>query len=227
MEVPCYDLGEVAYPDALALQRQVRQDVLAGAAHGAVLLLTHPPTITLGRRAAQAHILGPVPDGWTVARVERGGGVTYHGPGQLVAYPILPLPAVGLGPRRYVQALGAAVVSVAASHGIEASWSSEMPGVWVGHAKLAAVGVHVLRGVTLHGLALNVSVDLAHFARIVPCGLTDRGVTSLCALLGAGAPPMTRVKQQLRIGLERALGVTLAPGGHLPPDWNIIGRHTS
>ncbi len=149
-------------------------------------LLQHPPVYTLGLNASAAHLLsaGPIP----VVQTDRGGQVTYHGPGQLVVYPLLDLQRSGLGVRQVVSALEDAVVELVATHGILASARREAPGVYVDGAKLASIGLRVRRGCTYHGLALNVAPDLAPFAGINPCGYPGLAVTSLEQLSGPTDP---------------------------------------
>ena len=145
-------------------------------------LLEHPPVYTLGMNADPAHVLdaGAVP----VVRIDRGGQVTYHGPGQLVAYPLIDLRRAGLGIRELVAALEQAVIRYAASFGIAASRSSGAPGVYVDGAKLASVGIRVRRWASYHGMALNVNMDLEPFTRINPCGYPGLAMTQLASLGG-------------------------------------------
>ncbi|MEZ5458968.1 MAG: lipoyl(octanoyl) transferase LipB [Steroidobacteraceae bacterium] len=147
-----------------------------------IWLLEHPPVFTLGMNADPAHVLGAgdIP----VVRIDRGGQVTYHGPGQLVAYVLWDLKRAALGVRALVSALELAVIRYAASHGIEASARRDAPGVYVAGAKLASVGIRVRRGASYHGLALNVSMGLEPFDRINPCGYPGLAVTQLAALGG-------------------------------------------
>jgi lipoyl(octanoyl) transferase len=173
------DLGRVDYTDALALQHRLAAARSADLIGDVLLVCEHPPVYTAGRNAD----LGNVRDASTIplVRADRGGDVTYHGPGQVVIYPLVRL----AGPRRvrsYVEALQDACVSVAAGYGITAHAERSRPGVWVGSDKLAAIGVRVQRGSTSHGLAFNVDPDLADFDGIVPCGIPDGGVCSLASL---------------------------------------------
>lgn len=193
-------LGRVEYREAWALQRGLAESRRASLAPDMLLLVEHPPTITLGRRGAPAHILRSPAEleakGVAVVPIDRGGDVTYHGPGQLVAYPILHLERWGSDIVRYVRLLEEVGIRTAASFGVDAGRQAGMSGVWVGNDKLMAVGVRVSRWVTTHGLALNVAPDLAEFADIIPCGLKDRGVTSLEQSLGA-APDMQQARDEL------------------------------
>ena len=148
-----------------------------------LLLLQHPHVYTLGRRGSETDILVPAEvlrelDA-DVHHTDRGGEVTYHGPGQLVGYPILDLRAAGLGPLAYVRALERVIISTLAELGIRATAEDRPTGVWVDDAKIAAIGVRVSRGVTMHGFALNVNPDLSYFNHIVPCGMPNASVTSI------------------------------------------------
>ena len=173
--------GEVVYEEALRWQRLLVDARAADQIDDVLLTLTHDPVYTAGRHADLARTL-LAPTGVRVVQVERGGDVTYHGPGQLVAYPIVKLDDP-MGVRGFVDALMAACVRTAASFGITARADAERPGAWVGNDKLAAIGIRVQQRVTFHGLAFNVAPDLDEFtAGILPCGLADAGVTSLAAL---------------------------------------------
>jgi len=177
-------LGRVAYPDADALQHALHDR----ADDDYLLLLEHPHVYTLGRRADPEHVLVPPASvGADLVHVDRGGDVTYHGPGQLVGYPIIDLPVWRDGEPdvvRYVRRLEQVLVDVLAELGVHAAARAGLTGVWVGDEKVAAVGVKVARGRTRHGFALNVAPDLSMFDHIVPCGIRDKGVTSLARLLG-------------------------------------------
>ena len=181
-------LGLVGYQPALELQRRVHQQVADGARPDTLLLMEHPHVYTLGRRGEAADILVDAAQlevlGAEVHHTDRGGQATYHGPGQLVGYPILDLRRRGGGPLRYIRALEETIISTLAQLGLVAGSDQKPTGVWVGHAKIAAMGVKISRGVSLHGFALNVDPDLSYFDHIVPCGMPDAGVTSLSAELG-------------------------------------------
>jgi lipoyl(octanoyl) transferase len=181
-----------------------------------VLLLEHEPVYTLGRGGAEANLLASparlAEIGAELVRIDRGGDITFHGPGQLVAYPIVEL-ADPLDLRRYVRALEAAVIATANGFGVIAGRVDGLPGVWVdGERKLAAVGVRVRRGVTTHGLALNVSTDLGWFEEMIPCGIPGCQVTSLERETGR-AIPMEAVADRLAADLAGALGLRLAETG--------------
>lgn len=180
-------LGRIDYPAALDMQRERVDARKAGRIPDTLLLLEHPHVYTLGRNARRENILAS-PErlaalGAAVFETDRGGDVTYHGPGQLVGYPIFDLNGHRRDVRWYMRSLEEVFIRVTAGYGIHAGRLDGLTGVWVGEAKLVAMGVHISRWVTSHGFAFNVSTDLRYFERIVPCGLRDKGVTSLERLL--------------------------------------------
>ena len=183
-------LGVVPYADALALQRSLVEDRRAGRIGDTLLLLEHPPVLTLGARGdgGRSHILASAESLATrsieVHEAGRGGDVTYHGPGQIVGYPIIDLNPHRRDVHRYVRDLETVLIRTAGDYGISAHRVDGLTGVWVGDEKLAAIGVRIARWVTSHGFALNVNTYLDHFDLIVPCGIADRGVTSMARLLG-------------------------------------------
>jgi lipoyl(octanoyl) transferase len=187
-------LGVVAYADGLELQRELVERRKAGQIPDQLLLLEHPPVITLGvkTRNDRSHVVATPQtleeEGVEVFESGRGGDVTYHGPGQLVGYPILDLRPDRCDVHRYVRDLEEVIIRAAAAFGIAAGRSTGLTGAWVGDEKLAAIGVRIARWITSHGFALNVSTNLSHFGLIVPCGITDKGVTSLEKLLGHPVP---------------------------------------
>ena len=181
-------LGLVEYAEGLRLQRELVRQRKAGEVPDTLLLLEHPHVFTLGRNARKENLLAP-PDrrasqGVQVYETDRGGDVTYHGPGQLVGYPIFDLTQHRRDLSWYMRSLEEVFIGVARDFGIKAARLPGAPGVWVGNDKLVAMGVHVSRWVTSHGFAFNVNTDLRYFEWIVPCGLRDKGVTSLKKLLG-------------------------------------------
>jgi len=184
-----YDLGLVNYPDGLDLQAALVQVRKAGQIPDTLLLLQHPPTITMGRRANPEDVVADAPTlvahGIEIYPTNRGGQVTYHGPGQLVCYPILDLRPDRCDAHRYLRDLEEVVIRTLADFGIEARRITGLTGVWVGQEKIAAIGVHLSNWVTSHGFALNAQTDLNPFNYIVPCGLTKShyGVTSIQKLL--------------------------------------------
>ena len=192
--VPVRWLGTVPYPDAWSAQRAHREQVISGDASGELWMLEHPPTITTGRRAAGVNIEAVQRAGFALFATERGGLATCHEPGQLVGYLIADVRKAGI--RCAVSAIEAGIVAWLARLGVDASRREGLIGVWVGGAKIAALGLHVRRGVTMHGFALNLTNTLAGFDLIVPCGIVGGQVTSLARLLPA-APSVTSAWQAL------------------------------
>jgi lipoyl(octanoyl) transferase len=183
-------LGLVAYAEGLALQQRLVEDRKAGRIPDQLLLLQHPPVITLGVKARndRSHVLATddtlADEGIELFETGRGGDITYHGPGQLVGYPILDLKPDRCDVHRYVRDLEEVMIRAAASFGVNATRVPGLTGAWVGDDKLAAIGVRIARWITSHGFAFNVDTDLQHFSLIVPCGLAGKGVTSLNKLTG-------------------------------------------
>ncbi|HTN53794.1 MAG TPA: lipoyl(octanoyl) transferase LipB [Anaeromyxobacter sp.] len=224
-----YRLGRVEYEDGLALMRLAGEAVRSGSPPETdfLFLLEHPPVLTLGRSAGRRNILAAPAwlekQGFEIHETDRGGDVTYHGPGQIVGYPVLDLsdrPDV----RRYVGALEEAMIRTCGDHGVEAARHAHHRGCWVGSRKLGAVGVHLSRWLTSHGLAFNLDPDLGHFQAIVPCGIDDPrlGVTSLAAELaarGRPSPPRAEVENRLALHLADALGRARVDAG---PDLRTV-----
>jgi lipoyl(octanoyl) transferase len=187
-------LGRIGYEEALQLQKQLVEERKKGRIPDQLLLLEHPPVITLGVKTRNdlTHVL-QTPEalaGMGVGLFEtgRGGDVTYHGPGQLVGYPIFDLKPDRCDVHQYVRDIEEALIRAVAHFGVSATRIPGLTGIWVGDEKLGAIGVRISRWVTSHGFALNVNTDLSHFGLIVPCGITDKGVTSLQRLLGRTIP---------------------------------------
>ncbi|HWY43844.1 MAG TPA: lipoyl(octanoyl) transferase LipB [Candidatus Sulfotelmatobacter sp.] len=215
------DLGLIPYVEAYALQKRVVAARKLSGIEDVLLFCEHPHVITQGRNGKKEHMLA----GENVLRqkgveffeTSRGGDVTYHGPGQIVAYPILNLGAIRRDVVWYVRMLEEAMIRATAEFGIEAKRESGKTGIWVGEGKLGeklgAIGVHISRWVTSHGLAYNVSTDLRNFELIVPCGIADRKVTSLEKLLGRSVK-LAEVKPKLAKYLGEVLGLELREIGH-------------
>jgi lipoyl(octanoyl) transferase len=186
-------LGVVPYADALALQKTLVEERRAGRVPDLLLLLQHPAVITLGvRRDSRSHVKASdrqlAAQGVEVHEAGRGGDVTYHGPGQIAAYPILDLRPDRCDVHRYVRDLEEVMIRVCADYGIAAQRVEGLSGAWVGAEKIGAIGVRISRWITSHGFAFNVNTRLEDFQLIVPCGIADRGVTSLRKLVGAELP---------------------------------------
>lgn len=180
--------GRVSYATALAWQRQTAADVRAGAVPETLFLLEHPPVVTMGRRATPDHVLlapeALAARGVELVETDRGGDVTFHGPGQIVGYPILDLRRRGLGAHTYLRFLEETISGVLAGYGIRGFRDPEHTGVWTDQGKITAMGIRVSGGVSLHGFALNVNTDLSWFGMIVPCGIRGRPVASMDRVLG-------------------------------------------
>lgn len=186
------NLGKVAYGEAHDLQKDLAEQRKEGAIPDTLLIVEHPPTITLGRGAKEKNILFSEEElaelGVEVHETGRGGDVTYHGPGQIVAYPIFDLKPDRQDVRKYVSNLEEVMIGSCASFGLEAKRIPGCNGCWIEDRKIGAVGVRISRWVTMHGIAFNVATDMRHFEYIIPCGITDKGVTSLEAELGRSVP---------------------------------------
>ena len=182
----CIDIGLVEYARALTWQEALVGKRCQGEGEDTLLLLEHPPVFTLGRGGNEKHVLNPrqVP----VYRVGRGGDVTFHGPGQLVGYPILDLTRHGRDVHAYLRALEEILIAVLTEYGLQSQRKEGLTGVWVGEKKIASIGVGVRRWITYHGFALNVDPDLSYFCDIIPCGLASVRMTSMEELR---ARPMT------------------------------------
>jgi lipoyl(octanoyl) transferase len=209
--------GLVRYEDAHALQARLQAARIQGLVPDTLLLLEHPPVITLGRGAKPENVRFPRESlrarGVDVHEVGRGGDVTYHGPGQMVAYPIMELPPGRQDVRRYVKDLEASMIALAAEYGLPAERIQGFNGTWLrseelGDRKIGAIGVRISRWVTMHGLAFNVSTNLAHFSLIVPCGIEGKGVTSLAMELER-VVPMDEVMSRFEAIFARTFDVTL------------------
>jgi lipoate-protein ligase B len=208
--------GLVDYLDGWRRQRELIEACRADG-RARLLLLEHPPTYTLGVRGRDEHLLLATDAlqklGASVHRVDRGGDITFHGPGQLVGYPILDLRHWGEGPRWYVRALEETLIEALAAFGIQAGRREGAIGVWAGDAKIASIGVRVSRGITSHGFALNVDPDLRYFDHIVPCGLPGVRMTSMARLLpdrtmnGAACPSMAEVQDAVVEAFGRVFGI--------------------
>jgi lipoyl(octanoyl) transferase len=199
------------YAEALALQRSLVEDRRAGRIDDMLLLVEHPHVLTLGTRGdgGRSHILvtpqALVSRGVEVHETGRGGDITYHGPGQIVGYPIIDLKPDRCDVHRYVRDLEDVLIRTAAGYGVVAERVEGLTGVWVGREKLAAIGVRIARWITSHGFAINVSTNLEYFDLIVPCGIADRGVTSLERLLGRMVDRQD-VEEQIVANLRHVFG---------------------
>ncbi|HEV2749412.1 MAG TPA: lipoyl(octanoyl) transferase LipB [Gemmatimonadales bacterium] len=208
-----FQAGLVPYAEALAWQRALAEARIDGRLrHDVLLLLEHPPVVTLGRNSSPAHVLSP--DGVDVFETERGGDVTFHGPGQLVGYPILDLKGYKPDLHWYLRTLEEALVVALAELGIPAGRNPPFTGVWTRNRKIVSIGIHVKQWVTWHGFALNVTTELAQFERIVPCGIPGVEMTSVQREKGEGSGERELWEQAVQAvsqGFETAFGVATLP----------------
>jgi len=214
--VEVIDLGRIGYTEAMRLQDSLVDARLREEISDTLLLLEHPPVITVGRRGSAQDILVPEATlarmGIEVHPTTRGGLVTYHGPGQLVGYPVVKLRARGLTVPCYVRAIEQAIIIALAEIGVEAHIEEQHVGVWTAAGKIAAIGVAQRHGVTLHGFAVNLQPDLSHFNLINPCGIGQLGVTSAASILGRPVDVAA-----FKPAIARALEAQLAPVACLQP----------
>lgn len=228
LAVAVYQLGTLEYEAACDLQEVLAAARARGAAGDSLLLLQHPPVITVGRAGGWDEILAPAElldrEGIRVVPTDRGGRATYHGPGQLVAYPILKLADGDV--IAYLWRLQEVVIRLLAGYGLEAGCRDEHPGVWIGGNKIAATGLAVRDGITRHGVALNIAPTMHHFSLFVPCGLASHGVTSMARELG-WAPDLAEVSRRFTAAFAAVFDCQVAPGdaGLLPPP--AAGRETA
>jgi lipoate-protein ligase B len=209
-------LGRVPYQRALDIQYAYAEKVALGKPP-MIFLLEHPPTVTLGRQADPSNLRldeeGYRRKGIEVFHVLRGGDVTFHGPGQLVGYPVASLDAVGCSVPMWVEGVGRALLKFLLQHGVQGAWSDVHPGIWVGKEKIAAVGFHLRNRISTHGFALNLNPDLACFETIVPCGIRHRGVTSM-EKLGVAVPPLKQAAFEMASLVTDEFG--FKPGPFVP-----------
>lgn len=206
------DLGLEPYSRALDLQHQLVAARREGRIEDVLILLEHPPVITLGRRGDESNIVASrellARLGIEVQRVERGGDVTYHGPGQLVGYPILDLRGHRQDVGWYMHSLEEVLIRALSDFGVEASRLEGRIGVWIGDKNVAALGARIEEWITYHGFALNVCPDLSHFDLIIPCGLKEFGITSMEEVLGE-APEMSEVRKRVAQRFSEVFGVEI------------------
>ena len=179
------DLGRMSYNSAWDIQKNYHQKVLTGKVQDTLILVEHEPVYTLGKNANDNHLLQSASQEIEVYRIERGGDITFHGPGQIVVYPILDLNRYIKSVSWYMRTLEKIIIDTLSDFKIKAELKDGLTGVWVGDEKIGAQGVRISRWVTMHGLALNVNTDLSYFDGIIPCGIFDYGVTSMEKLTGS------------------------------------------
>ncbi|XP_077240030.1 octanoyltransferase LIP2, mitochondrial-like isoform X2 [Tasmannia lanceolata] len=209
--IEIWKMGTVNYLDALKLQERLVSDRKIGKIPDTLLSLQHPPTYTLGKRRTHHNLLVPEADLQTMGAelhyTERGGDITFHGPHQAILYPIISLREIGLGARKYVENLEQTMIELASLYGVQAqAGESGETGVWVRDKKIGAIGVRISSGITSHGLAFNNDPDLNYFRHIVPCGIADKGVTSLRIVTEVELPGDEVIHEQLVGCFARSFG---------------------
>ncbi|MBO8168934.1 MAG: lipoyl(octanoyl) transferase LipB [Thermoanaerobacteraceae bacterium] len=208
------DIGFTDYMEAYLIQQTLQRMRIAGAIKDTLILVEHAPVLTIGRSGGRQNILATEEmlerQGISVCEVERGGDITYHGPGQLVGYPIIDLKMRGRDLHRYVRQLEEVIIRTLNCYSIIAGRKDGYPGVWVGNRKIAALGVAVKKWVTMHGFALNITCNLEHFQLIVPCGISGYGVTSMVDVLGQ-EPDFDAVSRIVRDKFAEVFEVELEP----------------
>ena len=208
-------LGTVEYACARTLQDTLVREIRQGDSPNTLLLLEHPHVFTRGRLSRDEHLLASdaelSAEGVTVHETDRGGQITYHGPGQLVAYPIINLRELDGGPLQYVRTLERIIVETVADFGIDAHTEQGLTGVWTQGGKIAAIGVKISQGIAFHGLSINVNTDLSWYRHIVPCGITDRPVSSMSAELAESAD-LEAVRYSLVYHFGRSMGLRMVDG---------------
>ena len=183
MNVQVRDLGLCAYDEVWNLQKEIQAQRIAGESEDTLLLVEHEPVYTLGKNADKNHLLQHYPDNVQIFQIERGGDITFHGPGQLVGYPILDLHNYKKSVSWYMRSLEQVIINTLQKYGIKGEQKEDLTGVWIKDKKIAAFGVRISRWVTMHGFALNVNTDMKYYEGIIPCGILEYGVTSMEKLL--------------------------------------------
>ena len=191
------DLGLSDYNDTWKLQKKLQSKRILGEIEDHLLLVEHPPVFTLGKNASKQHIINNLDD-VSIIQTDRGGNITFHGPGQLVGYPILDLNYYKRSITWYMRELEQLVIDVLSEYGIKASRKKGLTGTWVKDKKIAALGVRISRWVTMHGFSLNINPDLNFYKNIIPCGIKEYGVTSMAKIMGNEVPSMEEIKTKMK-----------------------------
>ena len=192
------DLGLSDYNETWKLQKKLQSKRILGEIEDHLLLVEHPPVFTLGKNASKQHIINNLED-VSIIQTDRGGNITFHGPGQLVCYPILDLNHYKRSITWYMRELEQLVIDVLGEYDIKASRKKGLTGTWVKDKKIAALGVRISKWVTMHGFSLNINPDLNFYKHIIPCGIKEYGVTSMAKIMGNEVPSMEEIKTKMRI----------------------------
>ena len=190
------DLGLSDYNDTWKLQKKLQSKRILGEIEDHLLLVEHPPVFTLGKNASKQHIINNLED-VSIIQTDRGGNITFHGPGQLVGYPILDLNHYKRSITWYMRELEQLVIDVLSEYDIKASRKKGLTGTWVEDKKIAALGVRISKWVTMHGFSLNINPDLNFYKHIIPCGIKEYGVTSMAKIMGDEVPSMDEIKTKM------------------------------
>jgi len=191
------DLGKSHYNDAWELQKRLQSQRISGQIDDQLLLVEHFPVYTLGKNTPKEHLLTKESDNISIIQTDRGGDITFHGPGQLVGYPILDLNQYKRSISWYMRELEQLIIDVLKEYDINAGRKKGLTGVWVKGKKIAALGVRISKWVTMHGFSLNINPDLKYYQGIIPCGISEYGVTSMAKILGKNVPSMMEIKETL------------------------------
>jgi len=191
------DLGKSDYREAWELQKKLQSQRISGEIDDLLLLVEHFPVYTLGKNAPKEHLLNNKSDNISIVQSDRGGNVTFHGPGQLVGYPILDLNNYKKSITWYMRQLEKLIINTLNDYNIKAERKKGLTGVWVNDKKIAALGVRISKWVTMHGFSLNINPDLKYYQGIIPCGISQYGVTSMANILGDSAPEMSEIKKKI------------------------------
>ena len=191
------DLGLSDYNDTWKLQKKLQSKRILGEIEDHLLLVEHPPVFTLGKNASKQHIINNLDD-VSIIQTDRGGNITFHGPGQLVGYPILDLNHYKRSITWYMRELEQLIIDVLGEYDIKASRKKGLTGTWVKDKKIAALGVRISRWVTMHGFSLNINPDLNFYKYIIPCGIKEYGVTSMAKIMGNEVPSMEEIKTKMK-----------------------------
>ena len=191
------DLGKSDYREAWELQKKLQSQRISGEIDDLLLLVEHFPVYTLGKNAPKEHLLNNKSDNISIVQSDRGGNVTFHGPGQLVGYPILDLNNYKKSITWYMRELEKLIINTLNDYNIKAERKKGLTGVWVNDKKIAALGVRISKWVTMHGFSLNINPDLKYYQGIIPCGISQYGVTSMANILGDSAPEMSEIKKKI------------------------------
>ena len=191
------DLGLSDYNDTWKLQKELQNKRILGEIEDHLLLVEHPPVFTLGKNASKQHIINNSED-VSIIQTDRGGNITFHGPGQLVCYPILDLNHYKRSITWYMRELEQLIIDVLGEYDIKASRKKGLTGTWVEDKKIAALGVRISKWVTMHGFSLNINPDLNFYNNIIPCGIKEYGVTSMAKIMGNKVPSMGEIKDKMK-----------------------------